>query len=147
MLLSRSTSAQYAYIHMGWGSWVCITTRCGLEGPGIESQWGGEIFRTIPDRPWGPPILLYNGHRVFPGGKAAGAWRWPPTSSSVEVKERVEQYLYSPFWAFVACCRVIFTFTLPLYIYIYKQHFIYRKHFYMFRCIDIILGSLILLFC
>jgi hypothetical protein len=35
---------------------------------------GGEIFRTRPDRPWDPPSLLYNGHRVFPGGKAAGAW-------------------------------------------------------------------------
>jgi hypothetical protein len=34
---------------------------------------GGEIFRTRPDRPWGPPSLLYNGYRVFPGGKAAGA--------------------------------------------------------------------------
>jgi hypothetical protein len=34
----------------------------------------GEIFRTRPDRPWGPPTLLYNGYRVFPGGKAAGAW-------------------------------------------------------------------------
>jgi len=29
----------------------------------------GEIFRTCPDRPWGPPSLLYNGYRVFPGGK------------------------------------------------------------------------------
>jgi len=32
-----------------------------------------------PSRPTlGPPSLLYNGYRVFPGGKAAGAWRWPP---------------------------------------------------------------------
>jgi hypothetical protein len=23
--------------------------------------------------------LLYNGYRVFPGGKAAGMWCWPPT--------------------------------------------------------------------
>jgi len=30
---------------------------------------GGEIFRTCPDRPWGPPSLLHNGYRVFPGGK------------------------------------------------------------------------------
>jgi len=30
---------------------------------------GGEIFRTCPDRPWGPPSLLYNWYRVFPGGK------------------------------------------------------------------------------
>jgi hypothetical protein len=29
----------------------------------------GEIFRTCPDRPWGPPSLLYNGYRVFPGGR------------------------------------------------------------------------------
>jgi len=34
-----------------------------------------EIFRTRPDRPWGPPSPLYNGYRVFPGDKAAGAWR------------------------------------------------------------------------
>ena len=35
---------------------------------------GGEIFRTRPDRPWGPPSLLYDGYRIsFPGGKAAGA--------------------------------------------------------------------------
>jgi len=29
---------------------------------------GGEIFRTCPDRPRGPPSLLYNENRVFPGG-------------------------------------------------------------------------------
>jgi len=23
--------------------------------------------------------FLYNGKRVFPGDKAAGPWRWPPT--------------------------------------------------------------------
>jgi hypothetical protein len=33
-----------------------------------------EIFRIRPDRPWDLPSLLYNGYRVFPGGKAAGAW-------------------------------------------------------------------------
>jgi len=32
----------------------------------------------------------------FPEGKEAGAWRWPPTPSSAEVKVRVELYLYSP---------------------------------------------------
>jgi len=35
----------------------------------------GKIFRTRPDRPWGPPSFLCNGYRVFPGGEAAGAWR------------------------------------------------------------------------
>ena len=37
---------------------VGIATRYGLDGPGIESRWGGEIFHNFPDRPWGPPSLL-----------------------------------------------------------------------------------------
>jgi len=40
--------------------------------------------------------LLYNGYRIFLGGIAAGAWRWPRTPSSAEVKERVQLYLFSP---------------------------------------------------
>ena len=51
---------------------------------------------TVQTGPWGPPSLLYNGYRVFPGGKAAESWRWPPTPSNAEVKERVEPYLSSP---------------------------------------------------
>jgi hypothetical protein len=47
----------------GRDSPVGVATRYGLDGPGIESRWG-EIFRTRPDRPWGPPSLLYNGNRV-----------------------------------------------------------------------------------
>ena len=65
---------------VGRDSSVGIATHFGLDGPGIESRWGGsEIFRTRPYRHWGPPSPLYNGYRVFPGGKAAGAWRWPST--------------------------------------------------------------------
>jgi len=42
-----------------------IATRYGMDGPGIESR---------PDRPWGPPSILYYGYRDFSVGKAAGAW-------------------------------------------------------------------------
>ena len=44
--------------YYGPGSIVGIATDYGLDGPGIESQWGGGIFRTCPNRPWGPPSLL-----------------------------------------------------------------------------------------
>ena len=47
---------------------VGIATGYGLGGPG-SNPGGGEIFRTCPDRPCGPPSLLYSGFRVFPGGK------------------------------------------------------------------------------
>jgi hypothetical protein len=47
---------------------------------------GSEIFRTCPDWPWGPPSLLYNGYRVFPGGrKRLGRDADPSPPSSVEV--------------------------------------------------------------
>ena len=42
---------------------------------GGSNPGGDDIFRTRPDRPWGPPSLLYSGHRVFTGSKVAGAWR------------------------------------------------------------------------
>ena len=61
---------------MGRDSSVGMATRYGLDGPGIESRWGGgDIFHSCPDRPWGPPSLLFNGYRVFTGGKEAGARR------------------------------------------------------------------------
>ena len=49
----------------GQDSSVGIAIRFGLKGPGIDSR---------PDRPWGPPSLLYNGSRVLPGSKVATAW-------------------------------------------------------------------------
>ena len=60
---------------VGRDSSVGIASRYGLDGAGIEFRWGGEIFRTRPDRPWDPPRLLYNEYRVLPLGKAAVAWR------------------------------------------------------------------------
>jgi len=37
---------------------------------------GGEIFRTCPEWPLGPPSFLYNGYWDFPEGKVAtGVWQ------------------------------------------------------------------------
>jgi hypothetical protein len=60
------------FFKCGPGGSVDIATGYGLDGPG-SNPGGGAIFRTRPDRTWGPPRLLYNGYRVFPGGKTAGA--------------------------------------------------------------------------
>ena len=62
----------------------------------VSNADGGEIFRTRPGWPQGPPSLLDKGYRVFAEGKAAGAWRYHPLSPSAEVKERVKLYRISP---------------------------------------------------
>ena len=53
----------------GPGSSVGIATELRAGRSGDRILVGGEIFGACPDRPWGPPSLLYNGYRVFPGGK------------------------------------------------------------------------------
>jgi len=71
----------------GLGSVVGIAAGYGLDSPGIESWWGGKIFHTCPDQPWGPPSLLYNGYRLFPGVKerpGRDADLSPPSSAMVK---------------------------------------------------------------
>jgi len=90
-------------ITSGQGSSVGIATGYGLDSPG-SNPGGGEIFCTCPDRPWGPPSLLYNGYRVFPGGKGwLGCDADPSPPSSAVGHERVELYLYSPYGPYGLC--------------------------------------------
>jgi len=52
----------------------------------------GEIFRTCPDRTWGPPSLLYNGYKVFPLGKERpGCDADPSPSSSAALTRSLER--------------------------------------------------------
>jgi len=58
-------------------SWYSDLLGAGWSGDRIPV---GRDFRYPSRLFWGPPILQYNGYWVFPGGKVAGAWHWPPTS-------------------------------------------------------------------
>jgi len=65
---------------------------------------GGKIFHTCPDWSWDPPNLLYNGYRVFPGGKKRpGREADPSPTSSAVGHERVELYLYSSYGPYDLC--------------------------------------------
>ena len=60
-----------------------LTTGCTVWG---SNPGGGARFSACPDRHWGPPTLLYNGYRVFPGGKVrpgSAADHSPPSSAAV----------------------------------------------------------------
>ena len=88
---------------------------------------GGEIFRTHPDRPWGPPSLLYHGYRVFlPGVKRPGDGFDHPSLSSAKVTERTELY---------PCFPSGFSWPIlrwPLLLYFTDQFFFaeFQKFFY-----------------
>ena len=76
-----------------------------MDGPGIESWWGDEIFCSRPDLPRGPTSILHNWLRVFPGVKLPGhGVQYQP--HIVEVKERVELQRYSRLCACTADKRV-----------------------------------------
>jgi len=80
---------------------------------------GGEIFRTCPDRPWGPPSLLYNGYRVFPVDKERpGRDADPSPSSSAVSHERVELYLYSPYGPYSLYRASVCLYKNDLYLYL-----------------------------
>ena len=75
---------------------IATELRAGRSGDRIPV--GGDIFRTCPDRPWGPPSLLYDGYRVSPGGKERPGCAADPSPPSGAVdQERVELYLCSPY--------------------------------------------------
>jgi hypothetical protein len=77
----------------GPGSVVSIATGYGLDGPGIESQWGRD-FPHMSRPALGSPSLLYNGYRVFSGGKERpGLDDDPSPPSSAVGHERVKLYL------------------------------------------------------
>ena len=77
---------------MSWnkGQWIGFGTGANMAEPAfIYSLY--RDFHAHPSRPalgtTQPPCLSR--------GKAAGAWRWPHTPSSVGVKEKLEVYIYS----------------------------------------------------
>jgi len=78
----------------------------------------GEIFRTCPDRPLGPPSLLYNGYRFFPGAKSGRGVTLTPYPFLVPWSRKSRAILLLLLWAvrpvqsLSACTRVHCTFFL-----------------------------------
>jgi hypothetical protein len=68
-----------------------------------ENPGGGKIFHTCPDRPWGPPILLYNGYWFFPGGKDQQGHHADPLPPSSAVVMKESSYTSTPPMGHTVC--------------------------------------------
>jgi len=77
----------------------------------------GEIFRTCPDRPWGPPSLLYNGYRVFPGGKERPGRDADPSPSFSAVVMKGYSYTSTPPMGRTACTEPRCLYKGALYLF------------------------------
>jgi hypothetical protein len=102
----------------GSGSSVGIATDYRLDGPGIESRWGGEIFRTCPDRPWGPPSLLYNRYRVFSGGKERPGRDADPSPLLVPLVMKEYSYTSTPPMGRTACTEPQCLYKIDIYLHV-----------------------------
>ena len=102
-----ASDVYYSCIILCFACYMKMWAGIAQSAQGLATDWmiqgsnpggGGEVFRTHPDSSWGPPSLIYNGYRVFPGGvKWLGHGVDHPPASRDEVKKIVELYLCSPF--------------------------------------------------
>ena len=83
---------------MARDSSVGIATRYGLDGPGIESRWGGGARLSAPVQtgPEAHPASCTMGTGSFPGEKRPGRGADHPPPSKCRGQERVGLYLCSP---------------------------------------------------
>ena len=87
---------------------------------------GGEIFRTCPDRPWGPPSLLYNGYRVFSRGKERPGRDADPSPPSSAVVMKGQSYTSTSSIGRTACTEPQCLYKGDLYLYLYRIKIIYK---------------------
>ena len=134
MHICKMCVCMYACMYVCTSVYMCVCMYvCNTVG---NSPWtvirrsnsgAGEIFRTQPDRPGGPPILRYNRHPVsFP----VLQWPWHPLLVPILSKGRATTLL-SP-CACSACYGTTFIFTYVIQsitpsLAHYQAHFFFRR--------------------
>lgn len=90
---------------------VDIARRHRLDGSGIESRCGRD-FGARPDRPWGPPSLLYNGYPVsFLRGKQPRRGADHPSPCIADVQTEYSYIATPTLSACTGCYGETFTFN------------------------------------
>ena len=100
------------------GSSVGIATALWAGRSGDRIPVDARFSAPCPDRPWGPPSLLYNRYRVFAGGKERpGRYADPSPPSSAEVIKRWN-YTCTPTMGRTACTEPQCLYKGALYCYL-----------------------------
>ena len=76
----------------------------------------GARFSARPDLPWGPPSLLYNGYRVFTGGRVRPGRDADPSPPSSAVVKKEYSYTSTPPITRTACTepQCLYSKAIPL---------------------------------
>ena len=104
--------------YCGPGSSVGIATGYGLEGPGIESQWGSRFSAPVQIGPGAHPASRTVGTASFPGVKSGRGVTLTPHPLLVPWSRKGRAIPLLPLWAvrpvqsLSACTGVHFTFLL-----------------------------------
>jgi hypothetical protein len=103
---------------VGRDSAVGIATRYGLDGPGMESQWGVSFYAPVQTGPGAHPVSCIMGTGILPGVKSGQGVTLNPHPLLVPSSRKDRAIPLLPLWAgrpvqsLSDCTRVTFTFTL-----------------------------------
>ena len=94
---------------------VSIVAWYGLDGLGIKFLLEWDFLHPSRATVWPIQLLVQRVLGLFPVVKQPGCGVKCAPSTSTEIKERVELYVFPSLWVFMACCRVNFTVPLSWY--------------------------------
>ena len=108
------------YTEYGPGSVFCIATGYGLDGPGIESQWGARFSAPVQTGPGAHPASCTMGTVSFPGVKrprrdAESSPLLVPWSRKGRAIPLLPLWAVWPVHSLSACTRVFYLFYLYSY--------------------------------
>jgi hypothetical protein len=127
---------------MSWGASVDGTAtgyRQENWGVGVRVPVGSRIFLLSTSSRSHPASYPMGAGGSFPGGKAAGEWRWPLTSTSAEVKKMSIYISTPPYFFIMSFFHTEVVNSAVLHLFVFSKHVVRisaRNKFHWFRSVS-----------